>query len=176
MRLAESDSQRNDAKSCGQTASTEERPLHRIRSAREQQGISIRTAARRLNVVVEQAREEEDESSDMLLTTLYRWQQALEVPVSQLLVDLDSCLSSSVQKRARLLKLMKTAGAIVENAKTPPVMRLAKRVVSQLVEIMPELKEVSPWHSVGQRRTRNEVGRIAEQTIPDAVFFEHGRV
>ena len=175
MRLAESDSQRNNAKLCGQTASTEARPLHRIRSAREQQGISIRTAARRLNVVVEQAREEE-ESSDMLLTTLYRWQQALEVPVSQLLVDLDSCLSSSVQKRARLLRLMKTAGAIVENAKTPPLKRLAKRVISQLVEIMPELKEVSPWHSVGQRRTRNEVGRIAEQTIPDALFFEHGRV
>jgi hypothetical protein len=30
---------------------------------------------------------------------------------------------------------------------------------------MPELKEVGPWHSVGQRRTLDEVGRIASNPI-----------
>jgi hypothetical protein len=32
---------------------------------------------------------------------------------------------------------------------------------------MPELQDVAAWHSVGQRRTQDEMGRIAEQTIPD---------
>jgi hypothetical protein len=32
---------------------------------------------------------------------------------------------------------------------------------------MPELKDVSPWHSVGQRRSLDELGRIAEQPFSD---------
>jgi hypothetical protein len=43
-------------------------------------------------------------------------------------------------------------------------------LISQLVELMPELKEVSAWHSVGQRRTQDEMGRIVERTIPDNFF------
>jgi hypothetical protein len=33
---------------------------------------------------------------------------------------------------------------------------------------MPELKEVSPWHTVGQRRSLEELGRAAEQVIDDS--------
>jgi hypothetical protein len=43
-------------------------------------------------------------------------------------------------------------------------------LISQLVELMPELQEVSAWHSVGQRRTQEEMGRIIERTIPDSFF------
>jgi hypothetical protein len=37
---------------------------------------------------------------------------------------------------------------------------------------MPELKDVSPWHSVGQRRTQHELGRIAEHPLPDTFFSD----
>jgi hypothetical protein len=47
---------------------------------------------------------------------------------------------------------------------------LASMLISQLVEVMPELQEVSAWHSVGQRRTQDEMGRIVERTIPDSFF------
>jgi hypothetical protein len=40
----------------------------------------------------------------------------------------------------------------------------------QLIELMPELKDVAPWHSVGQRRSPNELGRIAERVLPDTYF------
>ncbi len=40
-------------------------------------------------------------------------------------------------------------------------------LVEQLLEIMPELREVSAWHSVGQRRTLDEFGRAIERTLPD---------
>jgi hypothetical protein len=35
---------------------------------------------------------------------------------------------------------------------------------------MPELADVTPWHSVGQRRTREELGRTARMVIPEDTF------
>ena len=35
-------------------------------------------------------------------------------------------------------------------------------VIAQHPELMPELQDVGPWHSVGQRRSLNEYGRAAE--------------
>ena len=116
----------------------------------------------------------EDESTDMSLTTLYRWQRALEVPVASLLVEKDDPLSEPILRRARLVRLMKTAAAILQRAESLPVQRMARMLVDQLIEIMPELKDVSAWHAVGQRRSQDEVGRIAEQPIPDEWFFNPG--
>ena len=48
-----------------------------------------------------------------------------------------------------------------------------KNLIQQLQELMPELAEVSPWHSVGQRRSLDEVGRIAEQPISDDALYGH---
>jgi len=146
------------------------RLLHRIRSIRRQQGISIRCAARRLNLPVDEAKSLEDETSDMPLSTLYAWQRALDVPVGDLLVDRDGPLSEPVLKRARLVKLMKTAAAILAVADSDPLVRLSQMLVEQLIEIMPELKDVSPWHAVGQRRTLDELGRIAERPFPENLF------
>jgi len=35
----------------------------------------------------------------------------------------------------------------------------------QLLELMPELKEVSAWPNYGQRRAPNQVGKIGESPI-----------
>jgi hypothetical protein len=40
----------------------------------------------------------------------------------------------------------------------------------QLIEVMPELHDVSAWHSVGQRRSPTELGRTAERVLPDTFF------
>jgi hypothetical protein len=62
---------------------------------------------------------------------------------------------------------MKTAAAILEQASSPQLQLLAERLVDQLVELMPELQGVGPWHSVGQRRSLDEYGRIVERHFPD---------
>lgn len=149
-------------------------PLHFIRQVRKQQGISLRSAARRMQLDVADVKGLEDESSDMPLSMLYRWQRALEVPVANLLVDDDDGLADPIMKRARLVRLMKTAAAILEKAESDSQMRLAQMLVEQLVEIMPELREVSPWHAVGQRRSLDECGRIAEQPVSEDWFFHAG--
>jgi len=143
------------------------RPLHRIADARRRQGISVRSAARRLQTSMDQIRRQEEPSCDMPLSELYRWQRALEVPVTELLVDSDAPLSEPVLTRARLLRIMKTVRAIKDSCNTPSIQRFATMLETQLVELMPELKDVSAWHSVGQRRSPDELGRTAERIFPD---------
>lgn len=163
---AAKDSKDKDAKEKDKGKWKQPKRLHRIREVRDEQGVSIRSAARRMGVEMRQVRNEEESSVDLKLTDIYRWQEALEVPISDLLVESDAALSRPVLERARLVRLMKTAAALDERAgNNMAIKRLAKMLVEQLCEIMPELKEVGPWHSVGQRRSGNELGRIAEQPI-----------
>ena len=146
------------------------RPLHRVSEVRRQQGISLRSVARKLGSTVQEVRQEEDASNDMTISELRRWQQVLDVPLVDLLEDYDAPLSNPVRKRAELLRIMKTAKAIQETHHVTSVKRLVAMLVDQLTALMPELAEVSAWHSVGQRRTQEELGRTAERTISDSLF------
>ena len=147
-----------------------ERHLHRIADVRRRQGVSVRSAARRMHTSIDQVRRQEDPSCDMLVSELLRWQHALEVPVSDLLVESEAPLSEPVLTRARLLRIMKTVKAIEETATSSSIQRFATMLEQQLIEVMPELKDVSAWHSIGQRRSPDELGRSAERTIPDSFF------
>ena len=93
------------------------------------------------------------------------WAVAGSAGPGSLLVEADEPLSRPVMERARMVRLMKTAAALLEAAPTAPVRRMAENLVEQLNEIMPELKEVSAWHSVGQRRSLDEYGRIMTQAF-----------
>ena len=146
------------------------RRLHRIRTVRRQQGISLRTAARHLGSNIREIRSQENESNDLRLSDLYRWQEALDVPLEELLVESERPLSRPVLERAKLVRVMKTAAAILELVPSTQVARLATRLVDQLVELMPELKGVAPWHSVGQRRGSDEFGQVAQRRIPEEFF------
>ena len=152
---------------------TGSRPLHRIGDARRRQGVSVRSAARRMQTSMDQVRRQEDPQCDMSLSELYRWQQVLEVPVTELLVDSDAPLSEPVLTRARLLRVMKTVRAIKEVGSTPSIQRFATMLEQQLIELMPELKDVAAWHSVGQRRSPDELGRTAERIYPDSFFSDY---
>jgi len=158
----------------GEPAGDNDRPLHRIHEVRKQQGVTLRTVARRLDISIDEARLQESTDYNLSLSDLYRWQKALGVPVAHLLVDLDAPLSAPVLERARLLKMMKTVLAIRESAECEPVRRMANMLADQLTELMPELVNVSPWHTVGQRRTLDECGRIAERTYSERLLVDAG--
>jgi transcriptional regulator with XRE-family HTH domain len=154
-------------------AASGERPLHRIADVRRRQGVSVRSAARRMHTSIDQVRRQEDPGCDMLLSELLRWQQALEVPVGDLLIESEAPLSEPVLTRARLLRIMKTVKAIEETATSNSIQRFAAMLEQQLVEVMPELKDVAAWHSIGQRRSPDELGRAAERTLPDSFFGDY---
>ena len=142
-------------------------PLHRIQDVRRLQGMSLRTAARQLGTDIRSVRAQEQATSDLKLSDLYRWQEALDVPVAELLVEDAEPLSRPVRERAQMVKVMKTARSLLESAPPGACRRFAENLVEQILEVMPELKEVSAWHSVGQRRSLDELGRIGENPISD---------
>ena len=146
------------------------KPLHRTAEVMQQEGISLRAIASRMNTSAEQARAELDPRRDLRLSELYRWQAALNVPVVDLLVRPGIGLSGSVQLRAKLLKLMKTVRSIQEKSADEAISCLAARLAGQLMDLMPELKDVSPWPSVGQPRTLDELGAIVEHILPESFF------
>jgi transcriptional regulator with XRE-family HTH domain len=151
---------------------TGKRPLHRLGAVRRLQGMSRRTLARRLNTEVTTVRLQERDTADMLLSDLYEWQKALDVPVAELLVEAGDSLSTPILKRAQLVRVMKTAQAILAQTKQVRVRRMAQTMVDQLVELMPELAEVGPWHAVGKRRRRDEYGAAAQRRLSDDVFLD----
>ena len=130
--------------------------------------------ARRLKTDVCGIKLQEQEASDMLLSMLYRWQEVLDVPVQELLVEPDEALSPPILKRAQMLRMMKTATAILERTNEVSIQRMARMMVDQLIEVMPELEGIGPWHVVGQRRTLHELGQAAERCLSMEVFMEAG--
>lgn len=141
------------------------RPLHRLKEVRRQEQISRATLARRLKTSVHEVERQEEETSDMLLSTLYLWQEALDVPVSELLAESEQSLSAPVMRRAQLLRIMKTAVTILERSRQASIRRFAQTMIDQLTELMPELKEVTPWPAVGKRRSRRDVGQAARRCV-----------
>lgn len=142
-------------------------PTNRIRHVREQQGVSLRTAARRMKMDIRSVREQENEFSDLRISQLQHWQEILEVPLIDLLDEPGGPLSRPVMQRAKLLRIMKTAVSVAENTSEEPVQRFAQMLREQLIDLMPELKDVPGWHSIGQRRGLDEMGRIAENPVMD---------
>ncbi len=144
--------------------------LHRIRTVRLQQGVSMRTAARHTGVDVRRLRLQEQETTDLRLSDLRKWQKALDVPLAELIVEPDDGLSAPIMERARMVRVMKTVAAIRERSKSASIRRMAEMLSEQLIDIMPELAEVSPWHNYGQRRSLDEYGRIMDQTYSDELL------
>jgi transcriptional regulator with XRE-family HTH domain len=151
-----------------------ERPLQRLAMVRRLQGISRRTVARRLNVEIEQVRQQEREAADLPLSMLYAWQKALDVPIGELLVEAGDSLVSPILQRSQLVRLMKTVLALRQQARQESVRRMAQTMCDQLIEIMPELANVAPWHAVGKRRRLSELGVAAQRRLGEEVFISHG--
>ena len=146
------------------------RQLHRIAEVRRQQGVTLRNVARRLGLSLPVVRRQEEADCDLRLTDLHRWQQVLDVPVAELLEEGDGQLSGPVLERSRMVKLMKTAAALRERTAGSPLGRVVQMLVDQILEIMPELSDVTPWHTVGQRRTLDEIGRAGRCPVPEDLF------
>jgi transcriptional regulator with XRE-family HTH domain len=145
-------------------------PLHRLAAVRQRQGMSLRSVARQMNVEASVARAQEQETTDLSLSDLHKWQQVLGVPIAELLVDAGDDLSPPIRKRAQMVRVMKTAMSILELARQPSIERLAQTLVNHLVELMPELRDVAAWHTVGQRRRLDEYGRAAGPWLLPKLF------
>lgn len=146
------------------TPSKSRKPLHRLAEVRVQQGISERTMARRLGIDLKSYREMEDPHFDLTVSQLTKLQEALDVPIADLLED-HHALSRPVHERAKLLKVMKTAVAMREAKINPRTDRMAQMLCEQLIDLMPELAEVSGWPQFGARRGLSAIGKTLQNPI-----------
>jgi len=141
--------------------------LHRISETRKLQGVSLRTAARRMHTSVADARAEEN-NADLRLSALYRWCQALEVPIEELLIEPSERFTTPVLSSVQLLRMMKTSLTIREAARSKAIRHLAQMLVDQLGEIQPELKKLCTRSLVPATPLKKRFGRIVETTYSDS--------
>ena len=135
----------------------------------------IPVAGRQFNVNIATVREQKAENSNLTLSQLYRWQEVLDVPVTELLNEAADELSDSILQHAQLVRLMKSVLAIKDNARQESIRRMAQTLIDQLLEMMPELSGVGPWHAIGKRRRLSESGMAADRRLSEDVFFDpHG--
>lgn len=140
--------------------------LHQLRSVRRRQGISIRTVASRLGVDGDCLKAQEAETTDLPLSVLHQWAAALEVPVTELLIESAGELASPPLDKANLLRMVKTVQAILKHTRQSRIKYLGQMLVEQLVELMPELADIDPSIRTGSPHRRNNSGRAAAHTPP----------
>lgn len=142
--------------------------LHQIAAIRRNQNISIVSCAKKLGISIEEARMQEHPTSDLTLTQLLAWKEVLDVPLSELLGQSDEDLENPVRNRALMIKVMKTAKQILQTARESRIHYMGETLIDQLVELMPELAEVSAWPDVGQSHENRNAGVAATRRFdPD---------
>jgi len=120
--------------------------------------------ARRMGMELKAYQALEAPTADLSLSQLQILREALDVPMVDLLED-NQELSRPVAERAKMIKVMKTAVALRETPTNPRVQRMAETLCEQLVDVMPELAEVSGWPQFGSRRGKSALGKALLQPI-----------
>ena len=148
--------------------SNDRKRYHRVATVRKLEGMSAARAATRLGVPASHIERLEDEHLDLPISLLYAWHRALEVPMSELMVDTGDSTPNAIWDRAKLLKAMKTVASIREVTDDPEVERMATNLRNELLQIMPELDEVKAWPRAGTPRKPHECfGRIMDKPFSD---------
>lgn len=147
------------------TPDPDSRRLHRLKAVCRLEGVSKQTLARQLNLDAAAVSRQIQPDSDMLLSDLYKWSRALEVPAAELLVESDQALAAGVSRRAQLVRIMKTAVSIHKTTTEPDVQSAVASLMEQLIDMMPQLADVTAWPELGQPRRLDEVGVAAERRL-----------
>ena len=117
-------------------------PLHRLAAARRAKHVSRAAISERLHTSTSEIVQQEQEMTDLPLSTLYRWAAALHVPASQLLVEPEAVFLRD-SDWARAAQWMAIGKAILSRTERPAVKRLSQTLLNQLAEMMPALEEMS---------------------------------
>ena len=138
---------------------------HRLADAMQCEGVSPRAMALRLGIPLGELNRRMHPGFDPTLSEIYDWGAALGVPIGDLLDEPNESLSESVRRRAELIRVMRTVETLHQKFADSPQQLLTRQLKDDLIEMMPELAHVSTWPSVGQRRTMDEYGALAEHPI-----------
>jgi transcriptional regulator with XRE-family HTH domain len=145
-------------------------PLHRLAEIRRREDVSRKAVASHLGTSLADVKSQERATADIPLSVLYKWQQALGVPLGELLVERRSELTPPVANRAQMVRVMRTALTIVNQSRQAGVKWLARALIDQLVEIMPELSDLQPQLESKQRQDNQALSRPARHAPQEDLF------
>ena len=144
-------------------------PLHRLALKRNEQGVSLSTIAKKLGVEIVEARRQEQATTDLLISQLYRWRDALETSVADLLFELNEIPTNPIKCRSQLVKMMKSVRTIMETTKEDGTRVLAEMLAEQFIDLMPELEHINAWPTIGQAREPRALGQAALRHFDAAI-------
>ncbi len=146
--------------------------LHRLEAARRAKGVPRRELARRLGITVQERRATE-ESADLSISTLCHWASELHVPISELVVETDDCLTPTHLAGSQAARLMKLAAKLRDRSRRRSIQRLAQTFVEQLTEILPSLEQLAKRnHGIPRRSDRQPPARIP-RGLGEEIFTRH---
>ncbi len=153
------------------TAAPGGKPLHRLEAARLEQHVTRRSLARRMGVTVAVVKQEERSDADVAVSTLRRWEQALQVPVVELLDSPLDTLAPDVAARARLVRALGLAKALMAHS-SGRSRETAAEIVDHLSQLVPDARHVRALLS-GNGRQPVRYGRAAERPVSTTMFGFH---
>ena len=116
--------------------------MHRLAAIRREKGMPRRVLAQRLGITVAELRLKEA-SADVPISTLCRWAAALEVPITDLVVEPEESATLTRLPPVLAARLMKVAAKLRDRSRRRGIQRLAQTFVEQLTEILPGLEQVA---------------------------------
>ena len=114
--------------------------FHRLADARKQQGVTLKNIARRMGISMEEATRQENTGGDLKLSELHAWRSVLDLPVSELLFEVQSELSPPLFERARMLRLTKTVLELRNKNRDTRLEYMLQMLLEQILEILPDMK------------------------------------
>jgi len=143
--------------------------LHRLAAVRRAKGIPRRVLAQRLGITVAELRLAE-ESSDLSISTLSRWASKLNVPITELVVEPDECLTPTQLAPSQATRMMKVAAKLRDRTRRRSIQRLAQTFVDQLTEIIPALAEIAQKNHRQSRRANHRQSSLLPRPLSEQVF------
>ncbi len=123
--------------------------LHRLAAARREKGMSCFNVARRIGVTVEEVRLQE-EAADLPISTLNLWAAALDMPVTDLIVEPEEFVHATHLAKSQAERLLQLAAKLRDGSRRRSIQRLAQTFLDQLAEMQPALVP----HANGNGRDR----------------------
>jgi len=112
--------------------------LHRLAAVRREKGICRYELAEKLGLSVEEVRLQE-QAANPSVGTLNQWATALNVPVTELVVEPDEWQDSTHLAKAKAERMLRVAATLRDHSRRRSIQRLAQTFVDQLTEILPAL-------------------------------------
>ena len=145
--------------------------MHRLAEVRRAKGMSRRVLAQRLGITVEELRVKEA-SADVPISTLCRWAAALEVPITDLVVEPDESATMTRLPRLLAARLMKVAAKLRDRSRRRGIQRLAQTFVEQLTEILPDLEQFAQKNHGRLQNPHRQPPPAAPRPLSEQVFLK----